>query len=209
MGITGTAVDAAPGSGGPRSQRTRRTILEAARTTFAARGYERTTIRAVAAGAGIDPSLVMRYFGSKAGLFAAAAIVDVQAPDLRAVPPEDRAGVLVRGFVERWENPATHDSLVLLLRTAVTDDAVARQLEATLGELITMPLAATGNPRPQERAALIAAQLLGVALARHVLGLEPLASMPAERLIESVTPAVRGYLDLDDAAPADARRRRR
>jgi len=79
-------------------------------------------------------------------------------------------------------------------------------LEATLAELITAPLAATGAARPRERAALIAAQLLGVALARHVLGLEPIASMPAERLIESVTPAVQGYLD---AAPANARRRRR
>jgi AcrR family transcriptional regulator len=205
MGITEPAAPAGAGAGGPRSQRTRRTILEAARATFAARGYERTTIRAVAATAGIDPSMVMRYFGSKAGLFAAAATVDIEPPDLLAARAEDRAGVLVRGFVERWESPATHDSLVLLLRTAVTDEGVARQLEATLAELIAAPLAATGDARPRERAALIAAQLLGVALARHVLGLEPIASMPTERLIESVTPAVQGYLDA--AAHAGSGRR--
>jgi len=63
----------APGTGGPRSAGTRRAILGAARTTFAARGYEQTTIRAVAARAGVDASMVMRYFGSKAGLFTAAA----------------------------------------------------------------------------------------------------------------------------------------
>jgi AcrR family transcriptional regulator len=206
MGIAETVADPTPGAGGPRSRRTRRMILEAARATFAARGYERTTIRAVAAEAGIDPAMVMRYFGSKAGLFAVAATVDVEPPDLRAARPEARGEALVRSFVDRWESPATHDSLVLLLRTAVTDEAVARQLEVTLAKLIAAPLAATGDPRPRERSALIAAQLLGVALTRYVLGIEPIASMPVEALIESVTPAVQGYLD---SAPADTRRGRR
>ena len=74
------------GTGGPRSEGTRRAILGAARATFAARGYEQTTIRAVAAQAGVDASMVMRYFRSKAGLFTAAVTMDLQVPDLRSVP---------------------------------------------------------------------------------------------------------------------------
>jgi len=71
------------GVGGPRSEATRRAILDAARAIFASRGYEQATIRAIASEAGIDASMVMRYFGSKAGLFAAAASVTLEAPDRR------------------------------------------------------------------------------------------------------------------------------
>ena len=96
-----------PGHGGPRSAGTRRAILEAARSAFAARGYEQTTIRAVAAAAGVDASMVMRYFGSKAGLFTAAATADLQVPDLAAVPAARRGEVLVRHLVDRWEDDRT------------------------------------------------------------------------------------------------------
>src|ERR1700722_12098827 len=95
----------APGPGGPRSEGTRRAILGAARATFAARGYEQTTIRAVAARAGVDASMVMRYFGSKAGLFTAAVTVDLEVPDLRSVPADGRGEMLVRHFISRWEDP--------------------------------------------------------------------------------------------------------
>ncbi len=131
----------APGHGGPRSAGTRRAILDAARSAFAARGYEQTTIRAVAAAAGIDASMVMRYYGSKAGLFAAAATADLQVPDLRAVPAERWGEVLVRYLVERWEDNSRDDELILLLRTAVTSEAVAAQLQEVLTRLLTEPIA--------------------------------------------------------------------
>ena len=134
----------APGTGGPRSAGTRRAILEAARTTFAARGYEQTTIRAVAARAGVDASMVMRYFGSKAGLFTTAATAELQVPDLRAVPAGERGELLVRVFVDRWEDAARDDELIVL-RTAVTSETVAAQLQATMGQLITEPIAALGE----------------------------------------------------------------
>src|SRR6266700_2018867 len=121
----GESPPSVPGAGGPRSEGTRRTILAAARATFAARGYEQTTIRAVAAQAGIDASMVMRYFGSKAGLFTAASTAELQVPDLRAVPAGERGELLVRVFVDRWEDAARDDELILLLRTAVTSEAVA------------------------------------------------------------------------------------
>src|ERR1700690_1747666 len=94
--------DRVPGSGGPRSERARRAILGAARAMFAARGYEGTTIRAVAGRADIDASMVMRYFQSKAGLFTAAVTLDLEVPDLRSVPASGRGELLVRHFLRRW-----------------------------------------------------------------------------------------------------------
>jgi AcrR family transcriptional regulator len=191
----------APGTGGPRSAATRRAILDAARSAFAARGYEQTTIRAVAAAAGIDASMVMRYYGSKAGLFAAAATADIQVPDLRAVPAERWGEVLVRYLVERWEDASRDDELILLLRTAVTSEAVAAQLQAVLARLLTDPIAAlygaTGDGRAAERAAFIGAQLLGLALCRYILRQEPLASLPAADVVAAVAPSVQRYLTQD------------
>jgi AcrR family transcriptional regulator len=182
------------GVGGPRSVQTRRTILGVARSVFAARGYEQTTIRAVAAQAGIDPSMVMRYFGSKAGLFAAASTMDLQPPDLRSAPADRRGELLVSHFVNRWEGNPTDDTLVFLLRTAVTNDAVADQLQATFNELITKPVAALFEHDAERRGALIGTQLLGVALCRYVLHLEPLASLSAEDVIAGVAPTVQVHL---------------
>jgi AcrR family transcriptional regulator len=194
-----------PGTGGPRSAATRQAILDAARSAFAARGYEQTTIRAVAAAAGIDASMVMRYYGSKAGLFAAAATADLQVPDLRAVPAERWGEVLVRYLVERWEDTSRDDELILLLRTAVTSEAVAAQLQAVLARLVTEPVAAlyrttgdvTGDARAAESAAFIGAQLLGLALCRYILRQEPLASLPAAEVVAAVAPSVQRYLARD------------
>jgi AcrR family transcriptional regulator len=183
-----------PGTGGPRSERTRRAILGAARSAFAARGYEQTTIRAVAAMAGVDGSMVMRYFGSKAGLFTAAATLDFQAPDLRSVPAARRGEVIVRDAVARWEDTSREDDLIFLMRTAVTSEAVAAQVQAAVGQLITGPVAALGGDRVAERAGFIAAQLLGLALCRYILRLEPLASLPADEVVAAVAPSVQRYL---------------
>jgi AcrR family transcriptional regulator len=185
----------AAGVGGARSEPTRRAILRAARSAFADRGYEHATIRAIAAEAGIDPSMVMRYFGSKAGLFAAASIRDLDVLDLRSVAKSKRGEVIVRHFVERWEQDPGRDTLVFLLRSAVTNDAVAAQLRANLDDLITRPLAALGVRDAERRGALIATQLLGLALCRYVLRLEPIASASAEQAIAQIAPVIQLRLD--------------
>lgn len=184
----------APGTGGPRSAGTRRAILGAARATFAARGYERTTIRAVAAQAGVDASMVMRYFRSKAGLFTAAVTMDLQVPDLRSVPASRRGELLARTFISRWEDPVRDDELMALLRTAATSETVAGQLQAVLSQQIIQPIAALGDAQAAERGTLIAAQLLGVALCRYILHFDPLASMPADDVVAAVAPSVQRYL---------------
>ena len=182
------------GTGGPRSEGTRRAILGAARATFTARGYEQTTIRAVAAQAGVDASMVMRYFRSKAGLFTAAVTMDLLVPDLRSVAPDRRGELLVRHFVNRWEDPHHDDELIALLRTGVTSETVATQLQAVLSQLITEPIAALGDQLAPERGTLIATQLLGLALCRYILRFEPLASLPAEDVVAVVAPSVQRYL---------------
>jgi len=189
------------GTGGPRSEGTRRAILGAARATFAARGYERTTIRAVAARADVDASMVMRYFQSKAGLFTAAVTMDLQVPDLRSVPASRRGELLVRHFISRWEDPRHEDELIALLRTAATSETVAGQLQAVLSLLITEPIAALGDEQAAERGTLIAAQLLGLALCRYILLFEPLASLPADDVVAAIAPSVQRYLSRPAAPP--------
>jgi AcrR family transcriptional regulator len=183
------------GAGGPRSAPTRRAILRAARRAFAARGYEQTTIRAVAADSGIDPSMVMRYFGSKAGLFAAAATTDLEVPDLTPVPVTQRGEFIVRHFIERWERSPGDDTLVFLLRTAVTDDKVAAELQANFNRVVIAPIAALDVRDPERRGSIIGTQLLGLALCRYVLHLEPIASMAAEEVIAGIAPTVQLHLD--------------
>jgi AcrR family transcriptional regulator len=189
------------GVGGPRSAGTRRTILDAARRAFAGRGYEQTTIRAVAAAAGIDASMVMRYFGSKAGLFAAAATMDLDPPDLAAAPARRRGEVLVRHFVSRWERNPSEDMLVFLLRTAVTNEPVAEQLQATFDRMVVGPLTALGYDNAERRAALIGSQLMGVGLCRYILRMEPLASLSGDEVVAGVAPTIQRYLTQPVARP--------
>jgi AcrR family transcriptional regulator len=191
------------GTGGPRSEGTRRAILDAARATFAGRGYEQTTIRAVAAQAGVDASMVMRYFGSKAGLFTAAVTMDLDIPDLGSVPAGDRGELLVRLFVTRWEHPVHGDEMIAMLRAGVTSEIVAEQFQSVLGHLVTDPIAALGDERAAERGTLIAAQLLGLGLCRYILRFEPLASMSDDDVVAAVGPSVQRYLTQPDLTQPD------
>jgi AcrR family transcriptional regulator len=138
--------------------------------------------------------MVMRYFGSKAGLFSAASTMHLEVPDLVAVPAADRGERLVRQFVDRWEDPVRRGALVILLRTAATDDAVRAQLQDVIGELVLDPVATVAVDHAARRGALIGSQLLGVALCRYVYGIEPMASLPVDEVIAAVAPVVQRYL---------------
>jgi AcrR family transcriptional regulator len=161
---------------------------------FAARGYDGTTIRAVAAQASVDASMVMRYFRSKAGLFTAAVSMDLPAPDLRSAPASRRGELLVRHFISRWEDPVRGDEMIALLRTAVTSETVAGQLQGIVGQLLIEPIASLGEEQAAERGTLIAGQLLGLALCRYILRFEPLASLPPDDVVAAVAPSVQRYL---------------
>jgi AcrR family transcriptional regulator len=176
-----------------RSDRSRAAILAAARDRFAADGYERATIRAIAADARIDPAMVMRYFGSKEKLFAAAAEFDLRLPDLAAVPREQIGEVLVRHFVDRWDGDGT---LTALLRVGVTHESAAERMrEIFASQLVTL---LTGWTRDEAaarvRAGLVASQILGLALCRYVLSLPPVAALSPDEVVGWLAPTVQRYL---------------
>ena len=176
-----------------RSDATRAAILDAARERFAALGYERATIRAIAGGAGIDPALVIRYFGSKEELFAAAAQFDLRIPDLTGMPRERIGTALVQHFLQRWESD---DTLMALLRAGVTHQAAAVRLRAIFGgQIAPVAAALSGDPvTAPMRAGLVASQMLGVALCRYVLRLPPVVGMSREEAVAWLGPTVQRYL---------------
>jgi AcrR family transcriptional regulator len=176
-----------------RSEETRNAILAAARRRFADDGYERATIRAIAADAGIDPSMVMRYYGSKEGLFAAAVDVVLGLPDLGGLPAARRGEVLVRHFLTLWEGDRASGVLTVLLRSAVTNEAAAERMRAIFATQVGAVIGPAADDGPT-RAALIASQLLGVALCRYVLRLPGIAALDADTLVASVAPTVQHYL---------------
>jgi AcrR family transcriptional regulator len=180
----------------PRSEGTRTAILQAARRRFASDGYERATIRAIGTDAGIDPSMVMRYYGSKRGLFAAASDIDLQLPDLSSVPRRHAGETLVRHFIERWEGGLADEVLPLLFRSAITNETAAEQLRVVFGKQVTVALAAV-VVRPAEvpvRAALVSTQLLGVALCRYILRLPPVMKLDLDALVANLSPTIQRYL---------------
>ncbi|MEU4677252.1 TetR family transcriptional regulator [Micromonospora sp. NPDC023737] len=176
-----------------RSDATRAAILQAARDRFAAEGYERATIRAIAADARIDPSMVMRYYGNKEGLFAAAAEFDLRLPDLTTVPPGQLGEALIRHFLSRWEGDET---LAALLRAASTNPGAAERMRAIFADQITAAVAAfdTDPAAAARRAGLVAAQTLGLAFTRYIVQLPPIVTMTPEELIAWVAPTLQRYL---------------
>jgi AcrR family transcriptional regulator len=178
-----------------KGERTRRAILQAARDQFSRLGYDGASIRAIAAGADIDPSMVMRYYGSKEGLFAAAVDVDLRLPDLTDHPPDDRGRRLVEHFLTRWESDRGDDVLVLLLRSAVTNDAARQRMHDVFADQLRACVAAVSEPGTAgRRAALIATQMLGLALCRYVLVLPPVTAAPPDQLAADLGPTVQRYL---------------
>ncbi len=161
-----------------RSLAAREAILAAARQRFTEQGYERTTIRQVATDANIDPSMVMRYYGSKDGLFAAAVDVDLRLPDLASIPRDEVAGVLANHFVTMWRNDR-NGPLSILLRSAVTHEAAAERLRSVFSDQVTaMVRRLLGEgPEAEVRAGLLSTHLLGVALTRYILKLPPVVGM--------------------------------
>jgi AcrR family transcriptional regulator len=178
-----------------RSDVTRAEILRAARSRFAADGYQRATIRAIAAEAGIDPSMVMRYYGSKDGLFAAAVEVDLRLPDLSTIPRRKLGATLVAHFLRRWEDPAD-DALLMLLRSGVTDESAAARLRTVFREQLTPVLLGLADDRDAaaHRAGLVATQMLGLALCRNLLRLPPVAAMDADTVVARIGPTIQRYL---------------
>jgi AcrR family transcriptional regulator len=172
-----------PGGRRPRdARRTRQRLLDVAGRHFAEHGYDGTSVRAVATEAGVAANLITRYFGGKAGLFAAATKIDLQARALLPGPPQALGDRIARGVVQRWESADTADPLLMMLRSAGTSPSAAEalakffatQASAPLAEHLTATLGCTVHDAA-DRASAVGALILGVVTSRYIMRTGPLA----------------------------------
>lgn len=179
---------------------TRAEILAAARRAFGTRGYRATTFREIADRAGVDPALITHYFGSKEALFTAALELPVPAPShlfegMAGLAPGEAAEFLVRTYLTLLEQPPFRDAILALVRSAVAEPLAAQMLREFVTDSLLGVVAATARGTDRElRASLLAAQLIGIAMLRHVLEIDRLKRASVDHLVEMVAPVVAGYL---------------
>jgi AcrR family transcriptional regulator len=189
-------------TGRPRGKTdTRDVILTAARRLFADAGFDRTSVRDVAAAAGVDPAMIRHYFGNKAELFRATMGWPFEPADVAArITAGDRGEVgerLTRVFFEAWEQPDSRAPLLAILRGAATHEESANLVRQFIQGQVYSHIA-SGLPQADAelRIDLAMSQLLGIAYLRHILHVEPVASTPVEELIERIAPIVTRHLTL-------------
>ncbi|RSM52634.1 TetR family transcriptional regulator [Actinoplanes sp. ATCC 53533] len=187
----------------PGNQDTKQSILESARKAFAEVGYDKASVRAIAAVAGVDPALIHHYFGTKEKLFLATMNLPINpaevVPKAMAGPREQAGERLVALLISVWDSPAGI-AAVGLLRSAMSNEWTARLLrEFVVTQVLRRAVAELDidEKQAQTRAALVATQIGGLVMVRYVLKVEPVASAPAEQLVAAIGPAVQRYLTGD------------
>ena len=179
----------------PKSERTRAVILRAAEELFSEHGYERTTVRDIAARASIDPAMVMRYFGSKDALFARTAHFDLRLPGLASTAPSEIGAALVRHAIGLWEGDRARSGLVILLRAAASSDEAAGKVRDVFASQVAPAVARAGGGKDaRTRAGLVASQMLGLALCRYILKVPPVVEMSPDDIVKSVGPTIQRYI---------------
>ncbi len=178
-----------------RSEKTRAAILSAARQLLADRGYEGTTIRAVAARAGIDPSMVIRYYGTKEGLFAAAVDVDLYLPAASDIPKDQVGEIVARHVLRRWEGDLSDNFITLLLRSATTNQAAVEKLQQIFEhQLLKFVKDLTGSsPDSRLRASMVSSHVLGLAYCRYILKLPAMLQLDDEVLVRTLGVVLQHY----------------
>lgn len=193
-----TATGRTPGRrpGGPD---TRGEIVNAARESFADKGFAATSIRAVARQAGVDAALVHHYFDSKDELFIEAMAIPVDPRRIAAQiidgPLEEIGRRIATAFLGVWESPDGQQRMKALFRSVVTSDEVARMMREGITQMIIQPISQVLDvPDAQLRVGLVATQLVGAAIVRYLVGLEPIASIDIETLIDRLAPVLQLHL---------------
>lgn len=186
----------------PGTSGTRAAILDAAKETFAANGYAGTSLRAIARQAEVDPALVLHFFRSKDGLFEAALELPLDPADvvagLLAGGVEGLGERVVRTFLAVWDGSPGQGPMLAMLRGAVSHADSAERLRELLLRVILRPLAlGAGADQPDLRAALLASQIIGLALTRYVLRFEPIASAGGDAMAPVYGPTMQRYLTGD------------
>ncbi|GAA5166841.1 TetR family transcriptional regulator [Pseudonocardia eucalypti] len=172
-------------------------ILDSARRLFAEVGYDRATIRAIAAGAETDPGLVMRYFGSKDNLFAQVSDYGGEEP---VTGPPERAAELLLAALERKLAEEPVDALAAV-RSMFTHPEAAGEVRAAMisqQRQAGQHLAAEDAEDADLRAGLIGALTIGTVIGRYLLQLDGLRDAPPERITALLRNA---FHDLAHGAP--------
>jgi AcrR family transcriptional regulator len=183
----------------PGESGTRQAILDAARARFAEHGWDRATIRAIAGDAGVDPALVLHFFGSKNVLFTAAMSwpfdTDAAVEEVARGPRSRLGRRLAAFFLSIWEDAERREPLMVMLRAATTNEQAAALLRESLMTLFLAPLGERLEmPDAELRMSLCSSQLIGLGTARYVVAFEPLASLEPERIVELVGPNLQRYM---------------
>jgi len=186
----------------PGTSDTRERILASARDLFARNGIDKTSIRAIAAGAGVDPALVHHYFGTKTQLFAAAIHIPIDPMDvigpLREVPVEQIGYTLPSILLALWDSEMGK-GFIAELRSLLAGNEVTL-IRSFLQEVITQEVGSRVDNPPGSgpiRIQFVASQLVGVVMARYILELDPFKSLPVEQIAETIAPNLQRYLTGD------------
>ncbi|MEU5733162.1 TetR family transcriptional regulator [Streptomyces antimycoticus] len=174
-------------------------ILAAARNEFAERGYDKTSIRGIAKAAEVDPALVHHYFGTKEQVFEAAIELifapAMAAPDAVHGSREGAGERMARFMFGIWENPVSRLPLLAVMRSALTNEAAAAVLRGMIERRVLLRMAGELDvPNPEFRAQLAAGHLIGIAMLRYVIRMEPMASAEVDDIVAMVGPTLRRYL---------------
>ena len=177
---------------------TREQIAVAARSQFADLGYDRTTFRGIAAAAGVDPALVVHFYGSKEDLFREVMSLPPAVSDSIAAiaeAPRDQLGRrLAELVVGALENPATRSIVLGRIRSASSNPVAAALVRETVTRDLARLTGAVTDDRPDVRAVLVGAHVVGIALARYVVLVETLVVLSASDLIDLLAPTFQRYL---------------
>jgi AcrR family transcriptional regulator len=183
----------------PRDERRRRTeaaILDAARELFADGGFERTTIRAVGARAGVDPALVMQYFGNKEGLFAAATRWPGEHQRILSATSDTLPAAAIEDLLAHFEEGDDAEAAVALMRSCLTHpSAMAAMRDDVMSERKEAVAAALDGDDVELRAGLFAACMVGLGMARYLIKMEPVASASSADLHRLMGPVLRALVD--------------
>jgi AcrR family transcriptional regulator len=177
----------------PGESTTQEAILEAARVAFASQGYNGASLRGIARDAGVDPALIVHFFGSKGGLITAAVEwpfdPDQEIEEILADGPDHVGERLARAFIEHWDETRVRSPILSLMHAAITDERVAALMREFMMARLALPIMRRlAVDEPSLRAALLASQLLGVGISRYALELDGLANISADRLIATFGP---------------------
>jgi len=182
----------------PGPTTTRDAIANAARRQFAELGYDRATLRGIAGEAGVDAALVVRFYGSKDALFrevmALPPAVTEAIAGLAEGPRETVGRRLAEVVVGMLEDPRSRSVVLGRIRSASSHPEAAALVRETVTRDVGGLVTALTTDEPETRAVLVGSQVVGLALARHVVRVEPLASLPAPDVVDYIAPVFQHYL---------------